>query len=138
MVQRLPSSGRILAMDIGGARIGLATAHVVAQIPTPIETVANDESLIPVLKGIVDREDVVLLVVGVPRNLNGEETAHSAQIRKQAEVIAESLNQDIEYIDESLSTSRADKYLSDNKKSSFPQDSIAACFILEEFLRGEK
>lgn len=138
MAHKLPSSGRILGMDIGDARIGLATAHVVARIPAPIETIANDSSTIHALEAIIIREDVRLIVVGVPRNLSGEETPQSLKIREQAADITRLLGKDVVFVDESMSSKRADAYLAENPKSEAPQDSIAACFILEEFTEGFK
>lgn len=136
MAHKLPTNGRILGLDIGDARIGLAAAHVIARLPTPLETVPNDENLHQKLKEIVDREDVSLLVAGIPRNMTGEETAQSAKIRRQAAEIAQNLGINLDFADESLSSHRADEYLGSNKKSDAAQDSLAACFILEEFIGG--
>ena len=136
MAHKLPTSGRILGLDIGDARIGLAAAHIIARIPAPLETLLNNVDLYAKLREIVAREDIGLLVVGIPRNMQGEETAQSAKIRAQAEDIAKELGIELVFADESLSSRRADDYLAQNKKSGATQDSLAACFILEEFIGG--
>jgi putative Holliday junction resolvase len=133
MVHRLPTEGRILGLDIGDKRIGLAVTHVIAKLPAPIETLPNDENLITSLHEIIKREDIRMLVVGIPRNLKGEETAQSDKIRTQAQRLAKELEQTVIYVDESLSSARADNYISESSKE-LAQDSVAACFILEEFL----
>lgn len=129
------TSGRVLGLDIGDVKIGLATAGVIARIPTPLKTVANDDSLIDVLSDIMQQEEIVMLVVGVPRNLNGEETPQSVKIREQGLVIANTLQKEVIFVDESLSSKRADAYLLEHRNTSATQDSIAACFILEEFIK---
>lgn len=131
MAVSLPTSGRVLALDIGDARIGLASASVIARIPQPIETIKNDENTDDMLRSIVEREDARLLVIGVPRNLEGQETAQSQKIKNHSDRLAVALNQEIVYVDESLSSKRADEMLGHYKGAD--QDSLAACFILQEF-----
>lgn len=132
MAASLPASGRILGLDIGNARIGLASASVIARLPQPIETLANDEALIEQLKAVISREDARLLVVGIPRNMNGEETQQSDAVRELAAHISASIELPLVFADESLSSKRADEYLKQTPGAA--QDSIAACFILDEFL----
>lgn len=134
MAQKLPTSGSVLGLDIGDARVGLAVANVIARLPRPVETLPNDAQLVNSLKTVIQRESANLLVIGVPRSLEGLETAQSQAIRAKGTEIAAGLGLEAVFVDESLSSKRADQYLADNKKSHAPQDSIAACFILEEFL----
>lgn len=133
MAKKLPTDGSVLGLDIGDKRIGLALASVVARLPKPIETFNNDEHLIAKLQKIIEQESISLLVVGVPRNLEGEETSQSHKIRLIGEGIARQLDKEIVFVDESFSSKRADNYLAQNKGQVIAQDSIAACFILDEF-----
>lgn len=133
MAQKLPSSGSILGLDLGGKRIGVAVASVAARLPRPLDLVQNDEQLLPNLEYICKSEDIKLLVVGVPRNLSGEETAQSRHLRNHGEALAKQLQLKVVFVDESLSSHRADEALATSKKPTVSQDSLAACFILDEF-----
>ena len=133
MAYKLPLNGNVLGLDIGDKRIGMARAHVIARLPQPIETIENNSDTATVISQIVHREEICLIVVGIPRNLDGQETAQSSKIRQLAEELAKQIPTDIVFVDESLSSVRADEYLAGFKKKGFSQDSVAACFILQEF-----
>lgn len=122
----------ILALDVGDVRVGLARANALAKLPEPLPATANNQAVIDHLKELVKEHNVGLLVVGIPRNLQGEETAQSRKIREFAKQL-EALGIQYVFVDESLSSKRADRYLAENKRANADQDSVAACFILEEF-----
>lgn len=123
----------IIGLDIGDVRIGVARAGSIAKIPEPLSAIKNDSSLTKSLNSILKEYDAQLLVVGVPRNMNGQETEQSGKIRTLVEEIKPNLKKvEIVFVDESLSSVRADKYLQ-KTGGNFDQDSIAACYILEEY-----
>lgn len=129
----LPLNNTILALDVGDKRIGVARAHTLARLPEPIEPIANDELVFKNIKQIIQREDAGLIVIGIPRNLKGEETAQSQKIRAFSAQLVEETGQKAVFVDESMSSKRADEYLYTHKKIVASQDSVAACFILEEY-----
>lgn len=133
MAHPLPRNATILGLDIGDARIGIARAHTIARLPEPLETIPNDQAMLQTLTEIVKRERADYIVVGVPRNLDGLETAQSAKIRRMAAVITTEVSLPVVFVDESLSSVRADNYLAATKKKKPAQDSVAACYILQEF-----
>jgi putative Holliday junction resolvase len=122
-----------LGLDVGDVRIGTAIAGSIARIPQPNETVDRTDNPIASLRRIINAEDIEKIVIGIPRNLKGEETPQSAKIRQFATEIEKTLGLPIVFVDESLSSKRADKFLSDQKRQAATQDSIAACFILDEY-----
>ncbi len=132
MVPKLTPDQSILALDVGDARIGLARASAVARLPEPLKALNVTDSVIDDIKNVMIRENIGLLVVGIPRNLKGEETPQSQKIRNFAKNLEKS-DTPMVFVDESLSSKRADSYLAGNKNARADQDSIAACFILEEF-----
>lgn len=134
MAQQLPSDGNILGVDYGQARTGLALAGAVAKLPSPLETVSPDE-IIDKIKGLVKKEDIRLITVGLPRSLEGNETEQSKQIRQFAGELRKELDTEIVFADETLSSVRAEQYIKDNKLARQNMDSIAACFILEELFK---
>ncbi len=133
MAQHSNHNGFVLGLDVGNARVGLAVAGTVAKLPRPIETLPRDGALFAQLSLILQRESIDTLVIGIPRNLNGEETAQSQSIREFAKELESELQIHPIFVDESLSSARADQWLEDKKAAKVPQDSVAACFILKEY-----
>ena len=131
-------SYNLLALDIGDSKIGVARASVVAKIPQPLAKIANDENLLENLKKLTEEYQTNTIIVGVPRNMSGEETEQSKKIRNQVSNLKTKLK-DINFIfvDESLSSVRAGDYIKVNN-SRADEDSISACYILEEYFTINK
>lgn len=122
----------ILGLDVGDVRIGIAIAGSIARIPNPIETVIVDDNTLDLLSKIITRESASKIVIGIPRNLSGDETPQTSKIRQFAEELKQHIEVPIVFVDESLSSKRADTIIGE-KKVNAPQDSVAACFILQEY-----
>jgi putative holliday junction resolvase len=71
----------LLALDVGGRRIGVATANVVARIARPLTTIQNNQDTPVALQRLIDEQQAIALVVGLPRSLNGEDTEQTRTIR---------------------------------------------------------
>lgn len=71
----------IAALDVGGKRIGVALAHRQAALPSPHSTLINDEHFWDNLSALIEKEQVGELVVGLPRGLDGQETAQTSSVR---------------------------------------------------------
>lgn len=136
MASKLPRNGYILGLDIGGKRIGTALTSVIARLPQPGLTLDATDDPIGKIKAMVSHEDIKLIVVGLPRNLDGLETAQSQEIRKFTNELQKSVKVPVEFADESLSSVRADTLSHDTSFKNVSRDSLAACFILEEFLEN--
>lgn len=134
MASKLPLSGYILGLDVGDKRIGVALASVIARLPQPGKVILNNETVYGSIKSLSEKEAVQLIIIGIPRNLEGSETAQSHKIRLFAAGLDKSIGIPVEFCDESLSTKRADELAKDNNFKNVSRDSLAACFILEEFL----
>lgn len=133
MAQRLISSGYILGLDVGGKRIGVALASAIARLPQPLDMIPAGETAIAAILEVAQKESVELIVVGIPRNLEGAETAQSQSIRDFAAKLAAETNIEVVFADESLSSVRAEEIAHDNTFKNVSSDSLAACFILEEY-----
>lgn len=138
MAAQSTPDGYILGIDYGEARVGLALASPIAKLPSPYKILANTgEQLISDIAEIAAMEQVKVIVVGLPRNQSGEETAQTLKVREFADRLGASTPVKITFADESLSSIRAEemrKELKDRPAGS-PIDDLAACFILEEFLK---
>lgn len=122
-----------LAVDVGEKRIGLAVANAIAKLPRPLAILPNQENIYKKINEIVKNENIQKIIVGLPRNMSGEETAQSEFSRNFASQLAKESELEIVFADESLSTERV-KDSAYKKDPSGYLDSIAACFILEEYL----
>lgn len=126
-----------LALDVGERRIGLAIASSVAKLPRPLDILINDDSIYRRIIEIAKQENVEKIIVGLPRNMSGQETAQSGFSRRFAAELAKKTKTPITFADESLSTERV-KDSTYKKDPSGYLDSVAACFILEEYLEANK
>lgn len=134
MANRSTPNGYILGLDVGEKRIGVAVASLIAKLPRPLQELQASPEVFGQIKELVNQESIELVVVGVPRNLDGAETTQSAQIRAFGVELGKYLTVPIEYADESLSSVRADELNRQGVHKGASRDSLAACFILEEFL----
>lgn len=132
MTSSLSPDQSILGLDVGEARIGVARAGALARLSEPLPVIARNEKSVEAIAAVVEHENVGLIVVGLPRNLKGEETAQSRLIRAFAKKLDE-VGKPVVFADESMSSVRADAYLTQTKRVKHDQDSIAACYILQEF-----
>lgn len=129
----------ILGVDAGEKRVGVAIANVIARLPRPYTTLPNDEQLLLSLKKIAQDEDVGLIVLGLPRNLEGEETGQTAWVREFAESL-KAVELPIVFHDEALSSKAAEEELLARGKSyaKVDIDALAAAYILADYLESQK
>lgn len=127
----------ILGIDVGDKRVGVAIASPIAKLPRPFMVLANDEAIFETLAQIIKTEKIQKIVVGLPRNQAGEETAQSQKARDFAGKLEDISNGEVVFADESLSSVRSENVpLPKGRSPNDPLDDIAACFILEEFFEG--
>ena len=127
----------ILALDIGSKRIGVARANKIAKIAQPLATINNDSALIKNVKTLLDQEEADLVVVGLPRGLDFQDTEQTQYTKRIAKKL-EDAGINITYADEALSTVEADKKLEKQPKKDnrgLGVDAYAAAVILDNFMR---
>lgn len=134
--------GKILGIDYGMARVGLAITDalkITAQSLDTLEIKGDSEILIDKIKDIMKESKLEAVVIGYPRHLNGDisETA-----KKIDEVIVkiEELGLKVVKWDERLTTVMAHKTMRDlgikQKDKKVHADRLAAMYILEDYLRS--
>lgn len=138
MVKKLPTNGYILGLDVGERRIGVAVASVIARLPEPLALIEVSDSVVEDIKEVIAKNSAILVVIGIPRALDGGETAQSSSIREFADKIKQQIEQPIIFVDESLSSVRADEVAKSKSFKNVSRDSLAACFILEEYFVNSK
>ena len=128
---------RIIGLDVGTKRIGVAKADTSVRIAIPNGYVLVNGQEIPEILRIARLNDTNFFVVGLPRSNDGNETAQSAYARKFADTLAASMpDARIYFQDESLTSVVAEERLKKRKKN-FEKgeiDAEAASIILQDFI----
>ncbi|MFT7420827.1 MAG: putative Holliday junction resolvase [Psychromonas sp.] len=134
---------RILAIDYGGKRSGLAVTDPLQIIATALETVPT-KSLLAYLKVYLEKEEVDCFVVGAPTNLDGSDTDATAMVKAFSLTLQETFpNKKIHFIDERFTSKMAFQSMIDSGFSKKQRrekgniDKIAATIILQDFMRQQ-
>lgn len=139
-------AGVRLALDWGGARIGVAACDRDGVLAYPVETItpASDEAhVLRRLTALVDEYEPFEVVVGLPRHLRGVEGASAAAARGHAEWLAERFpHVGVRLVDERLTTVSAGRALRESGRSARTAkaviDQAAAVAILTHALEVER
>lgn len=129
-------TNNILALDVGGARIGVAVASSIARIAHPLTTLEMSPDIVEQLRTIIDQEGIGTIVVGLPRNLSGQETAQTASVQEFAKQL-EPLSLPLHFQDEAVTSAQAEAELQARGKpyAKGDIDALAATYILDDFLQ---
>ncbi len=131
---------RILGIDLGTKWVGLSIADWEVKIATGLDVIEykSRAQFIERLQKIVQDEDIALIVMGLPLNMDGTEGKKAHEARNIAEQIKKSMSVDLEFTDERLTTVQAIKELhqADGKigKSRKKLNMMAAMIILQDYL----
>ena len=131
---------RILGLDIGEKRIGVAISdelYFSANGLDVIERKNNGEDINKIAE-IVSRYNVVKIVVGLPKNMDGSVGPSGEEVKKYVNKLQNALEVEVDFWDERLSTVAAEKTLIEadisRKKRKKVIDKMAAAFILQNYL----
>lgn len=124
----------VLGLDVGEKRIGVARVHLIPRIPEALGALHNDESFSGALQALIDEYQPDILVVGLPRSLDGRETAQSAYVRAFSQESLLQFNIPIIFQDETLSSRVAEDRLKGTQYTKGDIDAQAAVVILEDYL----
>lgn len=135
---------KYLGLDIGDKRIGVACGDTEVRIATPIGLVTRGSLAqdARALARLAREYDVVHLIVGLPRNMDGTYGAQAETVKAYALALAQTLGLPITFWDERLSTIEATQRLqatgARGKRSRRRLDAIAAAVILQDFLDSQR
>lgn len=128
---------KLIALDVGTKRIGVAKADSKVRIAIPYSAVEVDGTEFDKIASLARAWDINSFVLGLPRNSHGEETEQSRYVRQFAKDLKRAIpNAKICFQDESLTSVEAEKRLKGRKKGykKGDIDSEAATIILQDFL----
>jgi putative Holliday junction resolvase len=136
-----PPVQRILALDLGKARIGVAVSDPLGWTAQPVEMIPARpaDKAIGRIRALAGEYDVTTIVVGLPVKMDGNEGEQAAWVRQFAGRIARAVRGvSIVYWDERLTTAASESLLIESgvsrAKRKQHRDKIAAALILQSFL----
>jgi putative Holliday junction resolvase len=129
--------GRVLALDFGKKRTGVAMTDPTGLIVTPMEPVlgANSSDGLASIAALVASHDVTRIVVGLPVGLRGDETRQTAQCRSFAARLAQHVDVPVELHDERFTSRLADRTVAETG-SVASRDSLAASHLLQSWMEA--
>ena len=134
---------RVLGIDVGTVRVGLAVSDETYTLATPLATIPNDSRTMwaRIAREMEDR-DVDRVVIGLPRRLDGSEGDASVHARQFAADLAERSAIPIELWDERFTTTIAERSLIESgvrrKRRREVIDAVAAAVLLQSWLDARR
>lgn len=135
---------RILGIDYGDARVGVAVSDELGFTAQGIGTLKNKgmKNLIDELLAIINKYSPEKIVVGLPKNMDGTIGFRGEATYAFTDALKEVYHGEIIYQDERLTTVGASRFLNETntrgKKRKNVVDTVAACLILENYLNSLK
>ncbi|HEX7024619.1 MAG TPA: Holliday junction resolvase RuvX [Gemmatimonadales bacterium] len=141
----IPASGRIIALDWGEIRIGLALSDETQTIATPLATLtrrAGKRFPMPAFLAHLARHRPVGLVIGLPLTPDGAEATAAAAARELAVLLGGRTYLPVELVDERMTTARAHAAIREQDGSTRGRredvDALAATVLLQHFLETRR
>jgi putative Holliday junction resolvase len=135
---------RILGLDVGERRIGVALSDASASLATPLTTIGA----VPLAQAVerigrlCAEHGAVAVVIGLPLTLRGEVGPQAQAVQRFAEVLGQAVDLPIHFFDERLTTAAADQMLREMgvkpEKRKLQLDQVAASIILQDYLDQQR
>lgn len=143
----MDSPGRIMAFDVGDARVGVAISDPLGMIAQPLCTVERQNGGAEKLIRLVLEKEVRTLVIGLPLELDGVHGPQAKKVQAFVEKLKTGMRKqdllskvEILFWDERFSTAQAERVLSGsklkNKENSAALDRVSAALILESYINS--
>ena len=128
---------QVLALDIGDARIGVASGNTDARIANPVKVLPANEvtANARTWRDLLADYEPELIVAGLPKSMSGKNGKQAAHVRKIAEQVAQDAGLPLEFVDERLSSAGAKRILREQGLSERDMrgkvDMVAASLFLQ-------
>ena len=134
--------GRVLAIDYGERRLGLAISDREQTMALPLKTIdTRREDLLKEIRAVIQLYDVQTLVVGDPLRSDGSVGPSSERVRQFAQTLQEHFGLPVILVDERLTSQEAIHRLVEaggTRKEKGRVDAVAAMLILESYLQQRR
>ena len=134
----------ILSVDYGDARTGVAVCDKNEMLASPVTVIneKNTERLVNAVIETVRQKNAELIVVGLPKNMDGSEGFRAEACRDFASQLSDKSGVEVRFQDERLTTVSAHNYLNETntrgKKRKAIIDAVSAVIILEDYMKKTK
>ena len=131
---------KILAIDYGTKRVGLAISDEAGMFASSIPFIENkgDEATAKLITEKVSKEEIGLLLIGMPRNMDGSYGESAEKVKKFITFLSSNTSVQIKTVDERLSTVEASRKLRESGVKAKNQrdkiDSMSAQILLQTYL----
>jgi putative Holliday junction resolvase len=131
---------RILGLDVGDRRIGLAISDPNGQVAVPLRTLHRtaQDGAVEAIAALVAEENVEAIVVGLPLRMDGSAGSQAESVEEFVRQLLPAVNVPVTLWDERLSTVQAEQLLRrdgpPSRKRKAEQDALAAAIILQGYL----
>ncbi|WP_339870334.1 Holliday junction resolvase RuvX [uncultured Algoriphagus sp.] len=135
---------RILAIDLGTKRTGLAVTDTLKMLANPLETIETS-ALLDYLKRYCEKEEVDTLVLGYPTRLNGQDNEMTPKVITMKDRLSKAFpEKKIELVDERFTSKMAMQSMismgskkKDRKEKAGNLDKVSAAIILQSYLERQ-
>lgn len=148
----IPRTGRVLGLDVGDVRLGVAVSDPGQVVATPDATLSVDEltdgapddvaALAAGIAAVAAQREVVGIVLGLPRNLDGREGRAARHARRVGAAVAQATGLPIDWIDERFTSVEAERAMAarghDSRARRGRVDEVAASLILRTWLESRR
>ena len=134
---------RVLALDIGEKRVGVAYATTEFRVAMPLEVVpaSEVESGGRTFRRIMEDHEPDMILAGMPLTMNGERGPQADRVQAIATAVADRYGLPLEFVDERLSSSQAKRVLHEQglteRQMRGKLDCVAASLFLQAWLDGQ-
>ena len=131
--------GRLLALDLGKARHGVAVCDETSTLATPLAVVRRHDTRaadFAELQSLVNRERAVGVLIGLPVQQSGQADGQARWVLRYGRRLAGMLSAPVAFWDESLSSHDAAVLVRSRGRD--PLDAVAAALILQDFLEARR
>ncbi len=136
------TTGRVLGLDIGSKRIGVAVSDETGFLATAVATVQRGKGDRAEFRALIERWQPSRLVSGLPTGMSGREGPQAADTRVYAEQLARDFKIELDYYDERLSSVMAERAMIDSGMSKSRRkeniDAVAAAIMLQGYLDNQR
>ena len=135
-----PTTIRVLGLDVGDRRIGVALSDPLGFSAQPLTVVERTGSVedIEVVRTLVEGHQVSIVVVGLPLTMRGEHGPQARKVTAFAQRLRQRVSVPVEFMDERLTTVQGQRAMlatdTSRRKRKQTIDVVAAQLILQQFL----
>ena len=132
---------RLMGIDFGEVRIGIALSDPLQIISQPFKVIPNGDKTIYKIQEIIKTEEVGKIILGLPLNLDGEDTKKTLEVREFSKILKSNVDIPVIFWDERYTTVEANEELKQMgygiAESRKVIDKVAASIILKSYMENQ-